>query len=177
MFSWVKLFCQHIANPKKMEKVNYPEFLNTEEKWKECVQNTKTVAQFEDVFYKLLDDDSLTTLDILRLIKLLEQDVVLAHGNFSVYCVTDVIDSVIRYMVTASKELEEIQHQRDQDCLIHSLKKEEQRKQDKKTDQKNSDSEEVSESEEEVITSDDDGQHTVQGKIFCDCEHGMQGFE
>ena len=40
-----------------------PEFLNTKEKWNDCVRNTDTVEKFEQVMNKLLEDNKITALD------------------------------------------------------------------------------------------------------------------
>ena len=36
--------------PKNVEELSYPEFLNTAEKWNDCVQSITSVEQFEEFF-------------------------------------------------------------------------------------------------------------------------------
>ena len=90
--------------PKNMEEISYPEFLNTVEKWNDCVQNVTSVERFEEIFYKIMDDLSVSTLDMLRIMRKLESDIFLVHGNKEIYCVMDVVDSIIHYMIAAMKE-------------------------------------------------------------------------
>ena len=61
-----------------------------------------TVNQFEDFFYMLLEDPEISTADVLKIMKRFKRDVVLVHGNKDVYCVMDVVDSIIRYMITSA---------------------------------------------------------------------------
>lgn len=106
MIKWMSKFLEILMLPKKMEEVCYPEFLNTVEKWNECVRNITSVGQFEEIFYKIMDDPSVSTLDVLRIMRKLENDIFLVHGNKEIYCVMDIVDSIIRYMITATKECE-----------------------------------------------------------------------
>ena len=43
-------------------------------------KKTDTVEKYEEVFYKLLEDDTLSLMDVLTLMKCFEQDVNLVHG-------------------------------------------------------------------------------------------------
>lgn len=86
----------------KMDLTKIPSFLNTEDKWNECVRSIDSIDKFEEIFYKLLEDEDMFTVDILRIMKKLERDVVLVHGNKDIYCVLDVVDSTLRYLVTTA---------------------------------------------------------------------------
>ena len=87
-----------------MESIKLPEFLNTSEKYNEIVRKTDTVKKYEEVFYELLGDESLTLLDILTLMKCIERDVILLHGINDVTHILELSESLIRYMITMSKE-------------------------------------------------------------------------
>ena len=99
---WMTLLLQSMENPGKMENIKFPEFLNTEDKWNAEVRRVSTVNQFEDFFYTLLEDPEISTGDILKIMKRFERDVVLVHGNKDIYCVMDVVDSIIWYMITSA---------------------------------------------------------------------------
>ena len=103
---WLPLFYDHLTNPKNMEPIHLPEFLNTEEKWCKLVQSTTSVDQFEEIFHKLLEDESVPTLDVLRIMRKLERDIYMVHGNKDIYCVMDVVDSIVWYMITSTREFE-----------------------------------------------------------------------
>ena len=107
LIPWVEKLFEFLEKPRKMDSIEYPEFLNSDEKWTKCVNETVSVEQFEDVFYKLLDDPSVSTLDVLRIIKRFERDVYNVHGNQHIHSVVEVVDSIIRYMVSATRDFEQ----------------------------------------------------------------------
>ena len=88
----------------RMEDLKLPVFLNTEEKYNELVQKTDTVKKYEEVFYKLLEDDTLSLMDVLTLMKCFERDVILVHGMKGVSYVLDLTESIIRYMIQMTEE-------------------------------------------------------------------------
>ena len=87
-----------------MESIKLPEFLNTPDKYNEMVRKTDTVKKYEEVFYKLLGDQSLPLLDILTLMKCIECDVILLHGINDVTHILELTESFIRYMIAMSEE-------------------------------------------------------------------------
>ena len=88
----------------RMEDLKLPVFLNTEEKYNELVRKTDTVKKYEEVFYKLLEDDALSLMDVLTLMKCFERDVILVHGIKGVSYVLDLTESIIRYMIQMTEE-------------------------------------------------------------------------
>ena len=88
----------------RMEDLKLPVFLNTEEKYNEIVRKTDTVKKYEEVFYKLLEDDALSLMDVLTLMKCFERDVILVHGIRGVSYVLDLTESIIRYMIQMTEE-------------------------------------------------------------------------
>ena len=88
----------------RMEDLKLPVFLNTEVKYNELVQKTDTVKKYEEVFYKLLEDDTLSLMDVLTLMKCFERDVILVHGIKGVSYVSDLTESIIRYMIQMTEE-------------------------------------------------------------------------
>ena len=87
-----------------MESIKLPEFLNTSEKYNEMDRKTDTVKKYEEVFDKLLGDESLPLLDILTLMKCIERDVILLHEINDVTHILELSESFIRYMITMSEE-------------------------------------------------------------------------
>ena len=90
----------------KMEHLKLPVFLNTLEKYNEMIQTTDTVEKYEEVFYKLLGDESLLLLDILTLMRCIERDVILVHGINDVRHLLELTESFIRYMISMSEEID-----------------------------------------------------------------------
>ena len=88
----------------KMEHLKLPSYLNTLEKYNEMIRATDTVKKYEEVFYKLLGDESLPLLDILTLMRCIECDVILVHGINDVTHLLELTESFIRYMISMSEE-------------------------------------------------------------------------
>ena len=88
----------------KMEHLKLPIFLNTLEKYNEMIRTTDTVKKYEELFYKLLGDESLPLLDILTLMRCIERDVILVHGINDVRHLLELTESFIRYMISMSEE-------------------------------------------------------------------------
>ena len=90
----------------KMEHLKLPVFLNTLERYNEMIRTTDTVKKYEEVFYKLLGDESLPLLDILTLMRCIERDVILVHGINDVRHLLELTESFIRYMMSMSEEID-----------------------------------------------------------------------
>ena len=90
----------------KMEHLKLPVFLNTLEKYNEIIRTTDTVKKYEELFYKLLGDESLPLLDILTLMRCIEHDVILVHGINDVRHLLELTESFIRYMISMSEEID-----------------------------------------------------------------------
>ena len=88
----------------KMEHLKLPSYLNTLEKYNEMIRATDTVKKYEEVFYNLLGDESLPSLDILTLMRCIERDVILVHGINDVTHLLELTESFIRYMISMSEE-------------------------------------------------------------------------
>ena len=74
-----------------------PEFLNTREKWNECVHNTDTVKKFEQVMNKLLEDEKITALDFYIIMCKLNYDLEQEHKNDSFYVLLQLVEALIHY--------------------------------------------------------------------------------
>ena len=88
----------------KMEHLKLPSYLNTLEKYNEMIRTTDTVKKYEEVFYKLLGDESLPLSDILTPMRCIEHDVILVHGINDVTHLLELTESFIRYMISMSEE-------------------------------------------------------------------------
>ena len=74
-----------------------PEFLNTKEKWNDCVRNTDTVEKFEQVMNKFLEDNKITVLDFYIIMCTLNYDLEEEHRNDSFYVLLQLIEALIHY--------------------------------------------------------------------------------
>ena len=91
----------------EMENLKIPTFLNTVDKYTEVIRATDTVKKYEDLFYKLLGDDSIALRDVLQLMKNIERDVILVHGIKEVSHLLDLTESYIRYMIAMVEDSDE----------------------------------------------------------------------
>ena len=87
-----------------MEHLKLPSYLNTLGKYNEMIRATDIVKKYEEVFYKLLGDESQPLLDILTLMRCIERDVILVHGINDVTHLLELTESFIRYMISMSEE-------------------------------------------------------------------------
>ena len=87
----------------KMEHLKLPSYLNTM-KYNEMIRTTDTVKKYEEVFYNLLEDESLPLLDILTLMRCIERDVILVLGIKDITHLLELTESFIRYMISMSEE-------------------------------------------------------------------------
>ena len=62
------------------------------------------MKKYEEVFYKLLEDDTLSLMDVLTPMKCFERDVILVHGIKGVSYLLDLTESIIRYMIQMTEE-------------------------------------------------------------------------
>lgn len=109
VFESLVTFLERLAEKQQQNKmcpINYPEYLNTTEKWNNYVRNTATVKDFEEVFHNIVNDANVSMVDVFRIMKKFERDVILVHENVDISCVMDIFDSVIRYLLISTVEAE-----------------------------------------------------------------------
>ena len=108
----------------KMEHLKLPSYLNTLEKYNEMIRTTDTVKKYEEVFYKLLGDESLPLLDILPLMRCIECDVILVHGINDVTHLLELTESFIKYMISMSGETDKNNTKQNEDSKSSSSENE-----------------------------------------------------
>ena len=82
-----------------MDGINFPEFINTEEKYNKLIHEVNTLPKFEEIFLKLLSDDNLEMSTILVLMKLIERDVILVNNLTEASNLMEMTESFIRYIM------------------------------------------------------------------------------
>ena len=82
-----------------MDGINFPEFINTEEKYNNLIHEVNTLPKFEEIFLKLLSDDNLEMSTILVLMKLIECDVILVNNLTEASNLMEMTESFIRYIM------------------------------------------------------------------------------
>lgn len=76
-----------------------PKFLDSVEKYNDCIRNTKTLSDFEKVVYEILDDPEVSLSEFYRIIKCVQRDVYLVHHNKEINSLVDAIESALLYMI------------------------------------------------------------------------------
>ena len=82
-----------------MDGVILPDFLNTEEKYNKLIHEVNSLHKFEQIFLKLLSDDTLELPTILSLMKVIEHDVILVNKLTEVSALMEMTESFLRYML------------------------------------------------------------------------------
>ena len=122
-----------------MEGVKLPVFLNSQEKYNKVIRKTDTVKKYEELFYKLLGDETVPLLDILQVMKAIERDVIMVHGITDVTHLLDLTESLIRYMIAMTEESEKQKKNEEQITNSEEEKQKTKRNWKKDKPQSNSD--------------------------------------
>ena len=105
-----------------MDGVILPGFLNTEEKYNKLIHEVNSLHKFEQIFLKLLSDDTLELVTILSLMKVIERDVILVNKLTEVSALMEMTKLFLRYMLMKESISPEQQQQQQQQNL-KSIKK------------------------------------------------------
>ena len=97
-----------------MDGVILPDFLNTEEKYNKLIHEVNSLHKFEQIFLKLLSDDTLELPTILSLMKVIERDVILVNKLTEVSALMEMTKSFLRYMLMKESISPEQQQQQQQ---------------------------------------------------------------
>ena len=87
-----------------LKNVYVPDFLNTTEKWNDCVYNTNTVKKYEQLVLKILDDNQVTALGFYLILETLSRDLQLFHKDNKFLGILNVLQELIMYDHYKSKE-------------------------------------------------------------------------
>ena len=144
-----------------MDGINFPEFINTEEKYNRMIHEVNTLPKFEEIFLKLLSDDNLEMSTILVLMKLIERDVILVNNLTEASNLMEMTESFIRYIMlkesTSPKKTDQQQQQNEK-------KTKKTVKDVSKRSKKSSKEEEDSRKEKKMKPA------VEEGIIVCDCD-------
>ena len=106
-----------------MDGVILPDFLNTEAKYNKLIHEVNSLHKFEQIFLKLLSDDTLELPTILSLMKVIERDVILVNKLMEVSALMEMTESFIRYMLMKESISPEQQQQQQNPKSIKKLSK------------------------------------------------------
>ena len=77
-----------------LKHLNLPIYLNTDEKWKKCVDRVNTLEKYE-LFVKILMECDLSLSDFFTTVKTFEHDIMQYHGNPDFGCISHKIKQKI----------------------------------------------------------------------------------
>ena len=106
-----------------MDGVILPDFLNTEEKYNKLIHEVNSLHKFEQIFLKLLSNDTLELPTILSLMKVIERDVILVNKLTEVSALMEMTESFLRYMLMKESISPEQQQQQQNLKSINKLSK------------------------------------------------------
>ena len=92
-----------------MAEIMLPEFLNTEEKYSKMIHEVNTLHKFEEIFLKLLSDETLDMSNIMTLMKMIERDVILINNLKDASSLMEMTETFIKYIMV--KETDKNQNQ------------------------------------------------------------------
>ena len=139
-----------------MDGINFPEFINTEEKYNKLIHEVNTLPKFEEIFLKLLSDDNLEMSTILILMKLIECDVILVNNLTEASNLMEMTESFIRYiMLKESTSPKKKTEQQSEKKIVKDVSKR------SKKSTKEEDSRKEKKMKPAVVE---------EGEIVCDCD-------
>ena len=94
-----------------MDEIMLPEFLNTEEKYNKMIHEVNTLHKFEEIFLKLLSDETLDMSNILTLMKMIERDVILVNNLKEASSLIKMTETFIKYIIVKKKDKNQKQEQ------------------------------------------------------------------
>ena len=94
-----------------MDEIMLPEFLNTEEKYNKMIHEVNTLHKFEEIFLKLLSDETLDMSNILTLMKMIERDVILVNNLKEASSLIKMTETFIKYIIVKEKDKNQNQEQ------------------------------------------------------------------
>ena len=110
-----------------MEHITLPEFLNTEDKYIDIIHGIDTLGKYELLFTNLLEDEDLPLIDIIKLMRCIERDVILVHGLHEVTQVLELSEAFLRYMIAINENRDQ-QNPKENETLSDVLKNSEKEK-------------------------------------------------
>ena len=142
-----------------MDGINFPEFINTKEKYNKLILEVNTLPKFEEIFLKLLSDDNLEMSTILVLMKLIECDVILVNNLTEASNLMEMTESFIRYIMLKESTSPKKTKQQESEKKTKKTVKDVSKRSKKST--KEEDSRKEKKMKPAVVE---------EGEIVCDCD-------
>ena len=92
-----------------MDSIKLPQLFNTEEKYNQMIQETDTIEKFETIYLNLLSNEELDMSSILKLMKVIEHDVILVNKLHEASLLMEMTDTFINYINMKDEKGQEVQ--------------------------------------------------------------------
>ena len=92
-----------------MDSIKLPQLLNTEEKYNQMIQETDTIEKFETIYLNLLSNEELDMPNILKLMKVIECDVILVNKLYEASLLMEMTKTFINYINMKDEKGQEVQ--------------------------------------------------------------------
>ena len=92
-----------------MDSIKLPQLFNTEEKYNQMIWETDTIEKFETIYLNLLSNEELDMSSILKLMKVIERDVILVNKLHEASLLMEMTDTFINYINMKDEKGQEVQ--------------------------------------------------------------------
>ena len=92
-----------------MDSIKLPQLFNTEEKYNQMIRETDTIEKFETIYLNLLSTEELDMPSILKLMKVIERDVILVNKLYKASLLIEMTDTFINYINMKDEKGQEVQ--------------------------------------------------------------------
>ena len=92
-----------------MDSIKLPQLFNTEEKYNQMIRETDTIEKFETIYLNLLSNEELDMSSILKLMKVIERDVILVNKLHEASILMEMTDTFINYINMKDEKGQEVQ--------------------------------------------------------------------
>ena len=94
-----------------MDSIKLAQLFNTEEKYNQMIRETDTIEKFETIYLNLLSNEELDMSSILKLMKVIERDVILVNKLHEASLLMEMTDTFINYINMKDEKGQEVQIQ------------------------------------------------------------------
>ena len=92
-----------------MDSIKLPQLFNTEEKYNQMIRETDTIEKFETISLNLLSNEELDMPSILKLMKVIERDVILVNKLYEASLLMEMTNTLINYIIMKDEKGQEVQ--------------------------------------------------------------------
>ena len=92
-----------------MDSIQLPQLFNTEEKYNQMIRETDTIEKFETIYLNLLSNEELDMPSILKLMKVIERDVILVNKLYETSLLMEMTNTFINYINMKDEKGQEVQ--------------------------------------------------------------------